>query len=190
VTTQCLKTTSRNCRAQSHCSRLRHLRALATYTLFLAPLFSGCDTPHTYVVLDNNYPPSETPLVVYHAFWQAVSFQMSVSPGFSSDPQTTIPASANTAYVLLAPGWDPASSDAPTSFIVMQSRNGFGVHLNDTLHIPVDDAAFAGNCAATSNLSQDQADFITQRVFASDFTGLTYEPATCTTSPLDDTGAP
>ena len=142
------------------------------------------------MVLDNNYPPSETPLVVYHAFWQAVSFQMSVSPGFSSDPQTTIPASANTAYVLLAPGWDPASSDAPTSFIVMQSRNGFGVHLNDTLHIPVDDAAFAGNCAATSNLSQDQADFITQRVFASDFTGLTYEPATCTTSPLDDTGAP
>ena len=168
----------------------RHLRAAALCLLLLAPFFSGCDTPHTYVVLDNNYPPSGTPLIVYHAFWQAVSFQTPVLPGSSSDKQNTIPASANTAYVVLAPGWDSTSSTAPTSFIVMQSRGGFGVHLDNTLHIPVEDAAFIGNCAANSFLSQEQADFITQRVFASDFVGLSYDRATCTTAPIPHTGVP
>jgi hypothetical protein len=139
-------------------------------------------------VLYNNYPKSETPLVVYHAFWQAIAFQTPLPPGSSSDPQNTIPASANTAYVVLAPGWDPASSTPPTSFIAMQSRDGFEVHINNTLYISVNDIAFAGNCDANSFLSQNQADFITQRVFASDFAGLSYDPATCTTTPVDDTG--
>jgi hypothetical protein len=141
------------------------------------------------VALDNNYQPS-TALVIYHAFWQSVSFQTSVPPGSSSDLQSAIPASANTAYVVLALGWDPTSSMPPTSLIAMQSRNGFELHLDHTLHIPVDDANFAGNCAAGSYLSQDQADFITQRVFASDFSALHYDAATCTTVPIDDTDQP
>lgn len=188
MTTQDSKMASPFCRVRSRGKKGSPLRAVATTALLIATFFSGCDTPHTYVVLDNNYPPSETPLIVYHAFWQAVSFQTPVLPGSSSDVQNTIPASANTAYVLVAPGWDPTSSTVPTSFIVMQSRDGFGVHLNNTLHIPVDDAMFIGNCAASSFLSQDQADFITQRVFASDFAGLSYDPSTCTTAPIDDIG--
>jgi hypothetical protein len=185
--TQDSKTTSPRYRAGSQSLKLRRLRVVATYALFLTPFLSGCDEPHTYVVLDNNYPSSTTALVVYHAFWQAVSFQIPVPPGSSSDLQSTIPASANTAYVVLAPGWDPTSSRAPTSLIAMQSRNGFEVHLNHILHIPVDDATFVGNCAARSFLSQDQADFITQRVFPSDFTALRYDAANCTTAPLGDT---
>jgi len=50
------------------------------------------------------------------------------------------------------------------------------------LHIPVDDATFSGNCAAGSVLTQTQADFITRRVFATDFAGRHYDAATCTTT--------
>lgn len=155
--------------------------ALALCALFIAPVATGCDSPNTNVVLDNAYPPSATDaLLVYRGFWQAVPFETPLLPGTSSEPQSTVPASANTAYVLLAPGWDPAASSPPRAFVVLQSRDGFGVHLDDTLHIPVDDATFMGNCAVGSFLSQSQADFITQRVFAADFAGLRYEAATCT----------
>ena len=145
----------------------------------------GCDAPSTSVVLDNRYPPSPSnALVVFRAVWQAVSFTTPIPPGASSDPQSTVAASANTAYVLLAPGWD-ASADggaAPASFVVLQSLQGFDVHLDQTLHIPVDDERFAGNCAAASVLSQADADFITGRVFAGVFAGLRYDAATCTTT--------
>jgi hypothetical protein len=156
---------------------------------------TGCETPHTTVVLDNDYPPSDTkPLVVYRAYWQAVSFEDAVAPGSSSDPQSTVPASDNTAYVVLAPGWDPTSATPPTSFVFMQSRSGFGVHLDDTVHIPVDDATFLGNCAAGSFLSQAQADFITERIFTpaifpdATSSSFHYDAATCTTTPVGGAG--
>jgi hypothetical protein len=153
---------------------------------FALPLLScalGCDAPETFVVLDNQYPSTaSTPLIVYRAFWQAVSFSNPIPPGDSSDPQNTVSASDNTAYVVLAPGWDPTSNTPPASFVVLQSIHGFAVDLNNTLHIPVSDATFAGNCAAGSFVPQGVADFITQRVFASVFAGLTYDAATCTTT--------
>jgi hypothetical protein len=162
--------------------------------LFCA-LVTGCGGPQTTVVVDNDYPPyAVVPLVVYDAAWEAVALQQPdgaaapVPPGDSSGPQSTVPASANTAYVLLAPGWDPASSTPPTSFIVLQSQAGFAVSLGDTLHIPVDDTTFVGNCAAGSFLTQAQADFITQRVFPGDFGSLSYDAATCTTTPIGDAG--
>jgi hypothetical protein len=148
-----------------------------------AAALTGCDAPQTQVVFDNGYPASAlVPFVVYRARWHAVSSQDPLLPGASSDPQDTVAASPNTAYVVLAPGWDPVSGIPPTSFIVLQSMNGFEVHLDQTLHIPVDDATFVGDCAAGSFLSQDQADFITQRIFASDFLSLRYDAATCTTT--------
>lgn len=143
----------------------------------------GCDVPSTNAVLDNDYPPSTgNALVIYKAFWQAVAFTAPVPPGASSDAQSTVPASANSAWVLLAPGWDPSGPAAPMALVVLQSRQGFGVHLNQTLHIPVDDTTFAGNCAVGSTLAQADADFITQRVFAADFAGARYDAATCTTA--------
>ncbi|MCU1280931.1 MAG: hypothetical protein JWM53_4477 [bacterium] len=161
------------------------LRALAVCALF-APFATGCDTPNTDVIADNGYPPSTTQaLVVYRAFWQAVAFRTPIPPGSSSDPQTTVAASPNTAYVVLAPGWDPTADAAPMSFVVLQSRQGFEVHWTTTLHIPIDDTTFAGNCAAGSVLTREQADFITERVFADVFAGRHYDAATCTT-----TGAP
>ena len=111
---------------------------------------------------------------------------MPIPPGGSSGPLSTIAASDNTAYVVLAPGWDPTSAAPPTSFIVMQSKTGLSVHLNETLHIGVDDEHFAGNCLAGSHLTQKQADFITQFVFPGTFGAIRYDAATCTATPIGD----
>jgi|GEM_PF-858666 len=166
-----------------------HRSRLALCTLGLTSWLTGCDAPQTFVVLDNRYPASTANApVVYQAFWQAISFQTPLPPGASSDPQSTIAASANLAYVVLAPGWDAASSTPPAALVVMQSRSGFSVSLNQTLHIPVDDATFAGNCAAGSSLSQAEAKFLTEIVFAGLFTTVSYDAASCTSTPKSDAG--
>jgi hypothetical protein len=168
-------------------------RLVAVVGLFCLLLVVGCwnlDTPHTNVALDNEYPASATvPLVIFQGYWQAVTFSTPILPGGSSGLQTTVPASDNTAYVVLAPGWDPQSSPQPTSFVVLQSRGGFAVALNHTLHIPVDDSTFDGNCAAGSTLTQSQADFITGITFPITFAGLAYDAATCTTRSVGDAGS-
>jgi hypothetical protein len=152
--------------------------------LATVPFVFGCSGPtSTHVVLENNYSAASG-LVVYQAVWQAVSFQAAIPPASASDPQTTISASPNTAYVVLAPGWDPTSSTPPTTFVVLQSQEpGFEVGLNNVLYIPVDDAHFIGNCTSGSTLSQAQTNFITQIVFQGIFAGLSYSAATCTTTP-------
>jgi hypothetical protein len=139
-------------------------------------------------VLDNDYPTGSQ-LVIYEAFWQSVAFTPPpagtfppLPPGASSDAAPALAASPNTAYVVLAPGWDPASTSPPTTFILLQSRDGFALHFNDTLDIPVDDSTFVGNCMAGSTLPQSEADFMTERVFQTLFAGLTYDAATCTTA--------
>jgi hypothetical protein len=162
----------------------------------VAFLTTGCAgfpdaPPQTDVVLENRYAP-DTALIVYDAHWLNASFAGEpLAPGSSSPPQSTVPASAdNTAYVVLAPRWDPASTSPPRTLIALESRAGFAVALGDTLHIRVEDDAFEGNCVSGSHLTQDQADFLTQVVFAADFDGLSYEAATCTTTPNGGAGAP
>lgn len=173
--------------------RLRFVK-VASAALVVATCVACGDTPHTHVALDNAYPASSK-LVVYEAFWQAVPFGQATSPpsnaippGASSGLQSTVAASNNTAYVVLAPGWDPAGGTAPTSLVVMESKSGFAVHWNDTLHIPVDDAHFVGNCAAGSKLPQKDADFVTQLVFPGTFASFRYDAATCTVTPSGDAG--
>jgi hypothetical protein len=146
--------------------------------------------PATTVVLDNVYAPSATqPAVIYRGYWEATYFADPVAPGASSDPQSTVPASASSAYVVLAPGWDPASGARPASLVVLQSKGGYDVHLGGTLHIPVDDESFAGHCEVGSRLTQDQADFITRVVFPADFAALSYDAATCTATLIGDAGS-
>jgi hypothetical protein len=157
----------------------------------LALLALACEpasNASTFVVLDNDYAASGE-LVIYQAFWQAVPFQTPIPPGSSSGPQNTVPASANTAWVVLAPGWDPTSTTSPTSFVVLQSKQGYGVDVSNTVDIPVSDATFAGDCAAGSFLTQSQADFVTQIVFSGIFEGFRYDAATCTTTPIGEAGA-
>jgi hypothetical protein len=146
---------------------------------------AGCDQgPHTSVVLANGYAPSATPLVVYRAYWQNIAFPTPIDPGSSAAAQPAEPTSGDTAYVLLAPGWDPELAKAPTSLIVLQSRVPISATFNQQLTIAVDDTTFAGNCLAGSPLSsQAQADFITQVVFPCEFTMARYDAATCTLTP-------
>jgi hypothetical protein len=153
---------------------------------------AGCDhAPVTTVAIVNGYGPNAPhSLVIYRASWQAVSFHDAVLPGSSSEPQTTLAASATTAYVVLAPGWDPTTGTPPTSFVILQSRQGFEVHLDTTLRIAVDDSTFIGNCAAGSVLPQEQADFITQLVFPTELGPFSYDAATCTTTPKGGSRAP
>jgi hypothetical protein len=171
-------------------------RALSFPFAALAALLTGCHgAPHTAAVIENDYAAA-TKLVVYRALWQTASFGDAVLPGSMSDPVSTVPTSDSTAYVVLAPGWDPDAGATPTSFVFLQSRAGFAVHLDQVLRIPVDDATFMGNCAAGSFLSQAQADFITQRIFGAALfpeagtASFRYDPATCTATPIDDAGSP
>ena len=71
----------------------------------------------------------------------------------------------------------------------MQSRSTYALALGSTLTISVDDEAFEGNCASGSRLTQQQADFLTQIVFSSDFAGFTYDASTCTTTAVGDGAA-
>ena len=155
----------------------------------LAGACAGCDgAPLTTVVLDNRFPAdAAAPLVVYAAQWQ-VAFPAPVPPGESSDAQTVVPSSDLPAYAVLAPGWDPQGDAAPSSLVVIESRAGLTAHLDDALHIPVDDATFAGNCAAKSTLPQSEADFITQVVFPGLFGSRRYDAATCTSAVVTDAG--
>jgi hypothetical protein len=168
---------------------MRAMRVLAAALPF-AIAGASCDSlPQTSVVIDNGYAPSATnPAVVYRAYWETTYFVDPIAPGTSSDTQATIPASTSPAYVVLAPGWDPELSAQPESLVVLQSKSGFDVHLGGTVHIPVDDDGFAGNCAAGSHLTQDQADFITGVVFPDVFATYTYDAATCTATPIGDAG--
>jgi len=148
----------------------------------VALIACACDSPATQVIFENDYATTSAN-VVYEARWEATTLAAPLAPGESSDPQSSVFASSNAAYVVLAPGWDPSSGAAPTSFVVLESRAGYALDFDDTLRISVDDASFAGNCATGSMLSQDDADFLTQRVFAQTFTGLHYDASTCTTTP-------
>jgi hypothetical protein len=47
----------------------------------------------------------------------------------------------------------------------------------------VDDRTFTGNCAAGQPLSQDEADFVTQRIFPGEIGTATYDAKTCTMTP-------
>jgi hypothetical protein len=139
----------------------------------------SCDTPHTEAVLTNAYNDA----VVYAASWSVVKFPGPLAPGASTEAQTAIAASANTAYAVLAIGWDPASPTPPTSLVVVESASGYDLHWDSTLTITASDEAFVGHCGASPLMPQADADFITQRIFPELFAGHTYDASTCTTSP-------
>ena len=65
----------------------------------------------------------------------------------------------------------------------------------EVMHIAVSDSTFVGNCRS-GQITQEQADFVTSRIFPGPFAGKAYDAATCTTRDLtpssaaaDDAGA-
>jgi hypothetical protein len=160
---------------------MNRIRPLAFLSLLIA-----CKTEDpTFAVVENAYPQG---IVVYRAWWETTLFTEPVLPGMTSSDQRSVPES-DTAYVLLAPGWDPASGQPPTTLLPARSKVPFEVDRGSTLRITVSDATFQGNCAAQQPLSQEDADFITQRIFPGEFATLTYDAKTCTSTPVPSADA-
>jgi len=149
---------------------------------------AACETPDaTSAVVDNAYPEA-TRVVVYKAWWAATLFKEPVVPGASSDIERSVPES-DVVYALLTPGWDPASGSPPTRLVAVRSKDKLVASRGDTLHIVVSDATFRGSCDAREPLSQEDADFITQRIFPGDFANAVYDARSCTTTPTPDADA-
>lgn len=160
----------------------------AAHLLFLS-LISGCNTPDpTSAVLVNRYPVSPNArtsdsVVVYKGWWAVAQFADPVAPDSESDPVRVVPGT-DYGYALLAPGWEPASGAPPSTLIPVRSSQRLSVARGDTLSFVVSDATTDGDCAAGKPLSQEDADFITQRTFPNEFESAVYDAATCTRSAL------
>lgn len=125
--------------------------------------------------------------VIYRAWWSETLFADPIDPGAASEAFRTTPGT-DTAYVLLAPGWDRASGAPPTSFVVLKSKQPLEVKRGDELHIAVSDTTFDGNCGAGSPLPPGDADFATKRIFAGELEGFDYDAATCIARPKPEAG--
>jgi len=166
----------------SHASSL--LPALAV-ALVLAIALAACETEDaSHAVVDNVYAAPHA--VVYRAWWVATYFPDPVPATMTSAEQRSVPAT-DFAYAVLAPDWDPWSATAPSKLVVLKSKAPLALARGETLHIVVDDRTFVGSCAAGQPLSQDDADFITQRIFPGEFAGATYDAKTCTTTSTSPT---
>ena len=161
-----------------------------------APALVGCDTADpTLAVVDNGYPPppvgaeSEQTAVV-KAWWSVTLFATPIAAGASSAEDRVVPASDH-AYALLAPGWSPLSPFPPSRLVVVRTREKVTVARGGTARITISPATTVGDCQAGSTLTQEETDFITQRIFPGDFAGHVYDATLCVTTSnvLDGTDA-
>jgi hypothetical protein len=165
----------------------------AVSVLLLGFALTGCETPDaTQAVLDNDYPApaagsAAQQTVVLEAWWQVALFAEPVAAGTESAPVRAIQGT-DEAYAVLAPGWDPSSSTPPATRIPVRVRDALTAQRGSTLHIHVSPDAVVGDCSTGAPLAQDDADFITQRVFPGDFASVTYDAATCTAAPKSRDG--
>jgi hypothetical protein len=162
---------------------------------FALVALAGCETADpTMAFVDNGFPlgpdadPS-TQVTVYKVWWSVALFSEPVPPGEISAPVRVVPGT-DVAYALLAPGWDPASGSTPRVVVPLQTTQKVSVERGETLRILIADRTTMGNCASGNPLSVEDATFIVDRIFPGDFAGVRYDPATCSATPIADSGAP
>ena len=157
---------------------------------------AGCNDQPTTVLVQNDYPEpaggaaSQPVMTVFKLWWVTTLFARPVAPGAISESERTIPGT-DFAYALIAPGWSPDSRTPPARLIALKSVQALTVSVHDVLTIAVSDQQFTGNCAAGGTLDADDAQLVVQRIFPGAFAGLSYDPATCASTPVaTDGGAP
>jgi hypothetical protein len=157
-------------------------------------LAAGCDDTEATAVVDNAYPTLAdggidplNSITVVRGWWLVTVFTDPIAAGTSSDSHRVVNG-LDSAYLVLAPGWDPRSGEPPTHLIPAKTKTAIGVSKGDVLHITANDENLVGNCAAKQPLTQTDADFITQNIFPNEFAGFTYDAATCTLTPISDGG--
>lgn len=170
------------------------VKALVLSVVCASTLVVGCDDTETTAVVDNAYPTLSdggvdplNSITVYRAWWLVTAFTDPVAAGTSSNSHRVVDG-LDSAYFVLAPGWDPKSGSVPTHLIVAKTKTAIGVSKGDVLHITANDENLVGNCAAKQPLTQSDADFITQNIFPDELAGFTYDAATCTLTPISDGG--
>lgn len=158
-------------------------------------LLAGCETADaTYALVDDGYPAvpdggdASAEVSVFKVWWSVALLDDPVAPG-QEGPEHRVVTANDTAYALLAPGWDPSMAAPPTTFIPVRSNAKLYVARGDTLHILVNPGTMTGDCAAGKPLTQEDADFITSRIFPGEFANVRYDAATCTASPGMEGGA-
>jgi hypothetical protein len=158
-------------------------------------IFSGCDDKPTTAVVENGYAlpatgaaPANTTTTVFKTWWVTTLFPIPVAAGASSETERTIAAS-DFAYALLAPGWSPDSGAPPPRLVAVKSVQKLTVAAHDLLTIIVSDDRFAGNCAAGTTLTNDDARLIVERIFPGELAGMSYDAATCTSTPASSDGS-
>src|ERR1041384_8181067 len=94
--------------------------------LLCLALSAGCNTAEpTTAALSNEYPLPSKPssaddTAVYKGWWSVVQFPEPVLAGQVSDP-VRIVQGTDYGYALLAPGWDVAVGERPTTLIPVRS---------------------------------------------------------------------
>jgi hypothetical protein len=148
----------------------------------------GCETEDpSDVVVDNDYAVSDAGdaaagTTVVEAWWAVTLLPEAVAPGAEGQAERTVP-NEDFAYAVLAPGWDPSSATPPVKLLAVRSADKLAVGRGETLHVHVSPDTFVGDCTTGRVLSQDEADFITQRIFPGVFAGRSYDARTCTAAP-------
>ncbi|HEX2674498.1 MAG TPA: hypothetical protein VHM25_26665 [Polyangiaceae bacterium] len=163
---------------------------LVRVSIACLPFSTGCNPSEpTTAVLSNEYPAQKSDassadsMPVYKGWWSVAQFPEAVPAGLVSDPVRIVEGS-DYGYALLAPGWDMTTGVPPTTLIPLRSAQKLSVGRGELLTFAVSEGATVGDCQASRPLSQDDADFITQRIFPGEFAGLTYDAASCTSSPV------
>jgi hypothetical protein len=155
------------------------------------PLASACNTSEpTTAVLSNEYPPgssagSPDTMSVYKGWWAVAQFPRPVAAGEMSDPVRIVPGN-DYGYALLAPGWEAANGAPPTTVIPLRSAQKLSVGRGELLTFVVSEWATIGDCGTGNPLTQEDADYVTQRIFPGEFANLVYDAASCVSVPVSN----
>jgi hypothetical protein len=169
-------------------------RTLILLALSATPaLLSGCETSDpTLAVIDNEYAAADAAgaVTVYTAWWSVAAFFEPIPAGGESAPVRVVKGT-DFAYALLARAWEPQTG-APAALVPVRSRGELTVERGATLHIRISPSTIDGDCATGAPLPQEDADFITQRIFPGEFSDVDYDAATCSSAPagVGSGGAP